>query len=316
MNKKKSQKTWNDNFFRSLQPLIESEESDSEEETDTDNSVDEHFEENSVHEIIENQNFVTDNLKQSNFELDIPNLTNNETENSSTTSQDWVLSEELAFLDKLIRETYPNRIKALQFLKSMLKSNNVSAYFDEEDRQWVEEDLAKQMEELRKLNQIWKETTSVYQNTLLKLATTIETRQTILSYADEKTNVFSQRPQLVEHFAKKQADLTDLMNQCKEKMRQEQQEVRDRLAKENADELAILNELNETIPIGDQYDDHPRISNSQKHDHSGSKDITNTIANVKRLVEENNTTNTNTKTKKNSKAKSKQKHKKMQKRTR
>ena len=196
-----------------------------------------------------------------------------------TETEEWVLSEDLAFLDKLVRDTYPDRIKALQFLKNMLRSNNVSVYFDEEDRKWVEEDLAKQIEELKKLNRIWKETTSVYQNTLLKLAGTIQARQRVLSYVDDKTDVFSHRPKLVELFANKQADLSALMEECKEKIRQEQQEVREQLAKENADQLAVFHELNETgLPPSEIV-----------------PDISTTVAKVKNLVNDKPTTKRNSK---------------------
>lgn len=169
----------------------------------------------------------------------------------STETEEWapqigtgseVLSEDLAFLDKLVRETYPERIKALQYLKNTLQSENVRDYFDEEDRRWVDEDLNRQVEELKNLHQIWKETTSVYENTLLKLARTIQARQKVLSHVDEKTQVFSERPKLVELFAKKQADLSALMDVCKEKIRKEQQEVRDRVTREHTAQLAVLHE--------------------------------------------------------------------------
>ncbi len=320
---KRSRKTWNENFLKSLRTPSESE-SESEYETDSDeeseyDSEDESGDRSGVRsgdrsgDKLEDQYIGPLQKKiNENLQIDQPHIFKpvvssvDKTVNQDfglslpTETEEWILSEDLAFLDQLVRETYPERIKALQFLKNMLKSNNASTYFDEEDRKWVDEDLDKQIEELKKLNQIWKQTTYVYRNTLLKLAATIHTRQRVLSYVDDKTNVFSQRPKLVELFAQKQADLTALMELCKEKIRQEQQEVRDRLLKENAEHLAVLHELDETVIPSEIVSDEDR-------------NITTTVAKVKKLVNDQPTTKRTSQSHSKSKSKSKQKHKKSKK---
>lgn len=286
---KNSHKSWNNDFWKSLKQqqvhptVIESFESDTEEDQDYSEQEDstnyyssgEYTNEIGVKVKDAAVNPTTNvEIEQAgmDFALSLPKET-----------QDWMLSEELAFLDKLVRETYPERIKALQFLKNILKSNNVSAYFDEEDFKWVDEDLTKQTEELKNLHQIWKETTSVYQNTLLKLANTIQVRQKVLSYVDEKTNIFSERPKLVEMFAKKQADLTALMDVCKDNIRLEQQEVRERIAKENADQISILQELR---GLDEAVSSTVYQTPSNENNQNPSGNITTTVADVKKLVDE------------------------------
>jgi hypothetical protein len=265
--------TWHDDFLQSLRgsgavedDSDDTQSTDSGTESESENIIQEDFitTDENRHEKKEQIGALAITQPEPDFSLSLP------------TDEGWVLSEDLAFLDKLVRETYPERIRALQFLKNMLKSNNVHTYFDEEDRAWVEDDLLAQIEELKKLNQIWKETTSVYQNTLLRLASTIEVRQKVLSYVDDKTDVFSQRPKLVERFAKKQAELTSLMEVCKEKIRLEQEEVRERVAKENADQMAVFTELEETvIPPAELV----QVKASEKN-------ITATVEKVKNLVNE------------------------------
>ncbi len=205
---------------------------------------------------------------------DIPNLS--DLGRLALAQSDDPLMEDLIFLETLVNKTYPERLKALHTLRNTIRSSLASPYFDDEDNQWIEDDIKNQQQEMQKLRDIWKQTSSIYQNTLLKLVTTIHARQRVLSHVDGQTNIFTQRPKLVEQFAKKQAVLSNIMEICKEKIRKEQHEIREKIAKEEQDQLAIMNDdiidmdivNNEHIPSTKDKSDklsHKRKSHKKLH---------------------------------------------------
>lgn len=136
---------------------------------------------------------------------------------------------ELDFLSNLIQNEYPSRIQALETLYKTIRSKEMGEYFDSEDAKWVSEDLEAQRAELDEITTIWNRTSSVYADTYLKLAKTIEMRQAIMNEIDSDTGIFTHRPHLIDKFAQKQAELAQMMDQCREKIRNEQRDIKRRL---------------------------------------------------------------------------------------
>lgn len=150
------------------------------------------------------------------------------------------IEEELAYLDNLIRVVYPDKINALEKFREVLSSREMAQYFDVDDIKWVTEDLEHQKAELARIQDSWSKTASVYRDTYLRLKDTIEMRQMVLNALDRETNIFLQRPQLIDRFAEKQAKLSTLMDECCERIRVEQKEVQKRVEAEQREMQAII----------------------------------------------------------------------------
>lgn len=142
------------------------------------------------------------------------------------------IETELNQLDTLVRIIYPEKIASLEKLERVLTSAEMSSYFDSEDVQWVKEDLAQMKADLDQIREIWKRTSSVYTETYLRLSQTIAMRQTVLNAVNDETGIFEFRPQLIDRFAKKQADLAALMDECTAKIREEQKVIKQQLRRE------------------------------------------------------------------------------------
>lgn len=162
---------------------------------------------------------------------------------SSSGIQEDDIETELNHLDTLVRITYPEKIASLEKLERVLTSAEMSSYFDSEDVQWVKEDLAQMKADLDQIREIWKRTSSVYTETYMRLSQTIAMRQTVLNAVNDETAIFEFRPQLIDRFAKKQADLAALMNECTAKIREEQKAIKQQLQREQEEKEKYFSSL-------------------------------------------------------------------------
>jgi hypothetical protein len=115
---------------------------------------------------------------------------------------------------------YNKVIESVQSFKAHIEQGLRDGVFDNQDIQWVEEDLKTLMEDKEKKEVEYNKRKEIYENSVLKLENILEKRKQIIEDADKNTHIFSNRKDLLKKFAHKSATLLKLIEQGKKDLQQ------------------------------------------------------------------------------------------------
>jgi prolyl oligopeptidase PreP (S9A serine peptidase family) len=93
-----------------------------------------------------------------------------------------------------------------------------SDYFDEEDRQMVQQKLLDIAETKRQLEITLVRKQEIYKNQIQGLETQLQRRQKVLESVDKKQSLFKEFPDVLEYFAKKQSRLNETLISIKDQL--------------------------------------------------------------------------------------------------
>lgn len=103
----------------------------------------------------------------------------------------------------------------LQTFKDFIERGRTDGIFDQEDCDWVQSECQSVQSYISQRETELARKEELYKNSVQKLEQILLQRKDIIEAAEDQTHVLSQRPQLLEHFAKKRAHLMMLVDQGK-----------------------------------------------------------------------------------------------------
>lgn len=104
-------------------------------------------------------------------------------------------------------------LQSVQSFRSYIERGIKDGTFDAEDLTWVEEDIRQLETSKKQKEQELIEKEQIYTNSVLKLEEILDRRKNIIESAEEQTHALSLRPNLLQNFAKKRAQLMKLIDQ-------------------------------------------------------------------------------------------------------
>jgi hypothetical protein len=115
-------------------------------------------------------------------------------------------------------QEYNNIIDSVQKFSTYIEHGRKEGIFDDQDMEWIEEDLKKLKTEKDKKEQEYKKRKEIYENSVVKLEAVLEKRKKTIEDADRNTGVFNARPDLLKKFAQKRAILMKIIETGKKEI--------------------------------------------------------------------------------------------------
>ena len=116
-----------------------------------------------------------------------------------------------AHLKQEIQE-YHALAQSVQSFKHYIENGMKEGIFDQEDMEWIDNDLKELLESKEKKEQELMSKETLYRNSVLKLEDILARRKNAIEEAESNTGALSLRPELLKHFAKKRAHLMTMID--------------------------------------------------------------------------------------------------------
>ena len=110
-------------------------------------------------------------------------------------------------LEHKVTIEYPQKLENLIKFRDAMTDVDVSNCFDQQDIDWVEEEIRKVSQSLSQAQKEWTHKNHLYNDTLLGFEEVLRTREKVLNQVNNETELFKVLPSLREQFVKKQVDM-------------------------------------------------------------------------------------------------------------
>lgn len=118
-------------------------------------------------------------------------------------------------LENSVKECALN-IAALEKFRSHIHEGKECGIFDAEDLKWVDDELTEKRAHYQDMNNELRNKRYLYDNSITKLEQVLNDRKIIIEAAENETNVLQNNPTLLQLFARKNAQLIQMLEHAKD----------------------------------------------------------------------------------------------------
>lgn len=113
-------------------------------------------------------------------------------------------------------EEFQIGIAALEKFRAHIQEGKEGGIFDAEDLKWVDDELSSKRAQYQEMAEELRNKRYLYDNSITKLEQVLESRKQIIETADNETDALKNNPTLLSLFARKNAQLIQMLENAKE----------------------------------------------------------------------------------------------------